>query len=364
MKKFINESNIPEEKEEYSANTSYVVNISKTDREALQRMQSRYASLLIDKRMDEFSSFIKVILLNTYLYLTNMERDISEDIAKIAKKSYYKDLSDDFKKMISESSKEQDFIKELIRTRMLKADEMEDEGDEKEPYQFRLAKKGDEYLKYIFYGSTMPLTEYLTSLLDYFISATYTTKQTILYYQILLSCKRCVKDQICIMVNGRKLIPVQIAKKDNLASFSAIWAFDRAANRLRRIHVTEIREFEVHDEYYSLTADEKKILSAMQKCDKVTISFDVVNTENRYVGHYTDQRMMRRLFYDVKYDEETKRVELTINSVARAIVKITHLKQLENTDIANLNYSDNLKNFLQVMEETGISFRFPMLIQR
>ena len=356
MKKFITEKDIPEEKESYSPNTSYGINISEDDRKELQRLQAHY-SMLIDKRKDELSSFIKVVLLNTYLYLTNMERDITEDINKIIKKSYYKDLNEDFKKMISVPSKEQDFIKELFRTRMLKAQSIDEEESEKEYYQFRLAKD-DDLLKYIFYGSTMPINDYLTSLLDFFMASSPTTKRTILFYQINLEYNRCTKDGRYIKVNGKKLAPVHLAKTYK-TSPNRLWFFDRDKQALIQILRIEIRDFEETNEYFKLSREEDNLLSAIQKCDKVKISFDITNiTESteRYTEHF-----IPRILGEVKYDEETKHVELTMYDVARAYVRFRHLEQINGTDIANLNCSDNLKNLFTTTEETGIKFRSPIL---
>ena len=352
MKLYIDESYIPEEKTSLSPNTSYVVMLSDKEKKSLEKLQKRY-EYLIDKRKSELSSFVKVVLLNTYLYLNNTERDLSEDISTILKKNYYKDLNKDFIKMISEPGKEQDFIREIIRTRILKTQSSttEDEGSEKEKFQFRLAQD-DDLLRYIFAGTVcMPIADYLSSLMDYFLSASLSTQRTILQYQMMLSLKRCIADQRCVMINGRKRYVLKIGKSKMLL-FNAIWGLDRKEHRIYRVPLFEIKELEETNEYFDLTSNERNAIEALKNAGEVIVSFKIIN-EGFNPLKYLPFHQPMSLELNSENDETTKTKRcLTDFDTARRIEKI--LLKHKDIDIADLTFSDNYAKVYKIFEDNGM----------
>ena len=350
MKLYIDESYIPEEKDSLNPNTSYAVMLTDKEKTTLEKLQKR-SGHLIDKRKDELSSFVKVVLLNTYLYLNNTERDLVEDINSILKKNYYKDLDKDFIKMISESGKAQDFIREIVRTRILKTQSSttEDEESGKEKFQFRLAKD-DDLLRYIFAGTvSMSIPDYLTSLMDYFLSAPESTQRTILQYQIILALKRCTSDSRCIMINGRKGYPVIFTKIKG--PINRLWVLNRKTNTIRQYPIMLIKDIVETNEYFSLTSNEQRVINLIKDIGDVTITFKIVNkTEitNLYIEEVNSfSRFMPR------YDEETKQITITVNLI-RAMLESRKLLSIIGTDISDLTFSDGFEELLKALEETGI----------
>ncbi len=349
MKLYIDESYIPEEKESLNPNTSYAVMLTDKEKTSLEKLQKRFEHL-IDKRKDELSSFVKVVLLNTYLYLNNTERDLVDDINSILKKSYYKDLDKDFIKMISESGKAQDFIREIVRTRILKTQSSttEDEESEKEKFQFRLAKD-DELLRYIFAGTvSMSISDYLTSLMDYFLSAPSPTQRTILQYQIILALKRCTSDSRCIMINGRKRYPVIFSKAKG--PLNRLWVLNRKNNTIRQLPIMLIKEIAETNEYFSLTSNEQRVINMIKDIGDVTITFKIINKTEITKWYIDEMNLLSRFIY--KYDEETKQITITV-TLLRAMLESRKLTSLNGTDISDLKFSDGFEELLKVLEETG-----------
>ena len=358
MKLSINANYIPEEQTSLSPNTCYYLYMTDGTQKELKEMQPRH-EYLIDKRKNDFSSFLKVILLNTYLYVTNTEVELISDIAKTLEKEYYKDLDKDFIEKIVKSGKEQDFIKEIIRTRLLKTTALSEDSDDAKnklkKVQFRLAQD-DDLLRYIFAGSVcMSISEYLTSLLNYFMSASYSTQKTILTYQNTLMLKRCIADHRCIFINNRKCLPLKTAKIGRTMTRDIFVYIDMTQKRIRFRHFSERDKYEESNEYFQLNSDEQKLLDAV--CDYldnqkwVTFSFDVINT-----GELPEILKIIAKEYINEDGTITKRVTYTAMYLSDFNYTYEQLIKINGVNIKNLEYSEIIDELFKLLKETKYSF--------
>jgi len=319
-------------------NTSFYCYLTEKE---IQDLDSIKTKNIIFKRSSNRSSIIKKIVLNTYLYLNNMDRGFEDDLNKLLNKPYFKNLDFNFTKKLSSGGKEYELIQELVRIQVLKCmGQKINLEDNLIKVQFRLAK--DDYdLMRVFAGNrNINISDFISGYLKYFLSMPLNIRQYILRYPDLLKLERCIKDNRFVIIGDKKLKAIKIDNKKH--SLATLVCLDSNSNIVLKTLFSILDVMET-DEYYSLTSYEKELIKLYDGLDEIEISFVVVN-ETKDITRLLENN--DPVILSKKADGIKQIINIRYSSGIIQLLKDSE----KNGDIKYLCFSKNYNDFIKTLE--------------
>jgi len=325
----------------FSEKSKFIITWSKDDRTRMEKLH-RHHSDALKTRTEALSSFVKLILENTYLYINNSEKGLSADINKLLEKSYYADVDKKFVELLNANSKERDFLIELIRLQTLKTISHSESNmsDEKEFFEFRLAN-GDTDLKRMISGSIkyMSFNEYISSLVQYFLNCPGYVQREIVYYRKLMVIDDCIRQQRIIYLAGRKYRPLKIVKSNNLAPGREIICTNVDNNEIVTKNLLMALKCEVRGSYemFEKTSYEVDALQAFKDAEKIVIKYRI-NDKEKFSDHF--------MFFDyISMKEENGRKIIRMN-MNHGFIRFLKECEAEGV-ISGLEFDKNYYNYVK-----------------
>ena len=331
--------------------TSLVFYLSKDEYEMLERI-----SKIKGVNTKNTSSFIRLIIKNTYLYLNNMERNIISDIEIMKDKSYYRGLKPEFVECFKPWTREYDFLMELVRIQVLRSFQNGIEPDEKnrlERFSFRLTQDDEYDLKRIIVGNKIfSNPELFQSYIRYFLSVGRKTQYYILSYPNMLMLERAIKESRWIIINNKKYKPYKIIDSINAISIPYLICFDEEKN----FNVKNLMNYLISEDVeetnleFTFNSKEKKIIKSFTSLKTIEASFKINDPEDKLLAvctpeNYTKTYLLKSCTFSK--GKTTITFDYTFNSV---IIKNLE-NALKNGKISYLCYNQEYYDFLELIKE-------------
>ena len=324
-------------------NTSFSIYLTDDEMKELERIKDKY-SYLIAKRQNAMSSIIKLIIENTYLYINNTERYFSRDLKKILEKNYYNDLDYNFVKRLKEDTKEYELILELVRNQLLRTLSNRNVEGYKH-VQFRLAKNDYNMLRIIAGNKSLTMNDFLSGYLRYFLSLPFGTRIYILTYPNGIKLDRAIKDNMFIIVNGIKYKPYKLITLGT-SNFKSLLCFDAIYDSLCEIDHILSKDIIFTEELFELNSYEKEVLVAYNKLDTITVSFRLLNNDNKIINNLVDRKIKSTQIIKRCHNDDNSLEEITMK-YNEAMIKA--LIRANNKNIEYLCFSDNYNNYIKLI---------------
>ena len=336
---------INESEEKESNSTSYSVFLSFKEIEELERCKKVFEPY-IKKQKKALSSIIKLIILNTYLYLNNIERFFNDDVNKTLNKNYFKNsLDHNFVKKLKEGNKEYEFILELVRNQIIRinSNRVIEEG---KIVQFRLAKDDDKLLRIFAGNKCFSFDEFFSGYLIYFLSLPMETKNYIITYPNGIKLERAIKEKTCIIMNNIKYKPVSLSYKKGILKRKVLICFDAIFDSFVEIDFALSKNIDYTEELFMLNDYERNVLDLYNKLEFIDISFKVLNNDNKHINRLIDDNDPSFFIIERKHEYPLEKIRIRY---FEGIIK--NLKRAYKKNIDYLCFSDNYNEFIKLTEE-------------
>lgn len=284
--------NIKESMETYDKSTNYRFNLTVNEKEKLEKSIEKYSKYL-PKRKNSVSSYIKKICLNSYLYINDMNNNISTDATKILQKKYYEDINKDLVKSFKKNTKEQDFIKELVRTEVLRYFASPNDDSELTQMQLRLADEDVELMRVYFGSKAMPVGEYITTLVRFFINQEPRNRIKIINYEKYKIVEKAIKNKTTILYHNKKYKPIQILKEYYrfvVLKTEYLLAIDVEDEEIKVLDLYDYSDIFATVEEFTLNTKEEFLIKLFEDTKTIKLSFEVVNSESEFVNNVVNKK--------------------------------------------------------------------------